>query len=419
MKIAFVNQPGSSVTPPVQDGSLEIWIYQIAKRLAQSCEVISFSKRGRLQKKTEHIEEVNYRHVSVVSDHRLHRILKIFSKFRNLNRPIFASILYYPLYALQISKELRARKCNFVHILNYSQFVPIIRALNPNIKIILHMQCEWLTQLDRVMIERRLGQTDLIVGCSEYITEKIRLRFPKLADLCHTIYNGVDINYFVINNSSLTEKSREDRRLLFVGRVSPEKGIHVLLEAFLKVAEHYPHIWLDIVGPKRQLPLEYLVGLSDDDKVAELERFYRGRNRQFYFSYLEKQIPARLANNVIFTGHVPHSDVINYYRNANLLINPSLSEAFGMSLVEAMAFEVPVICTRVGGMVEIVEEGKTGFLIDRDDASALAEKVLLLLTDNDLRTKMGKAARQRAMETFSWKRIAERLLFLYQNIGCR
>jgi len=95
--------------------------------------------------------------------------------FRNVKRPLFASKLFYLTYVLQVARDLKREKCDIVHLHNFFQFVPIIRAFNPKIKIVLHMHCEWLTQLDRTMIENRLRKVDLIIGCSEYITEKARL----------------------------------------------------------------------------------------------------------------------------------------------------------------------------------------------------------------------------------------------------
>lgn len=415
MKIAFVNQPGGSVVPPVQDGSIEIWTYEVARRLARSGDVIFYAKRGRFQKKVQHYEGVHYRRVSVAVDHWLIRLLKRFSGFRNVRRPLFSSGLYYLGYILQVANNLRRHKCDIVHVHNYAQFVPVIRAFNPKIKIVLHMHCEWLTQLDRGMIERRLGKADLVIGCSEYITETIRRSFPQFASRCQPIFQGVDVNQFVGKSGDRATKGKDAKRLLFVGRVSPEKGLHVLLQAFEKVLERYPQVQLEIVGPKRQLPLEYLVALSDDDKVSGLASFYDGRSRRSYFYHLQRRLTPNLASHVTFCGSVPYANVINHYRDADILVNPSLSESFGRSLIEAMACQMPVIATRVGGMVEIVEDGKTGLLVAPGDATALAEAILRILSDEGLRNSMGQAGRQRVLQCFSWGRIAESLLRLYKH----
>ena len=110
--------------------------------------------------------------------------------------------------------------------------------------------------------------------------------------------------------------------------------------------------------------------------------------------------------------------VINHYREVDILINPSLREAFGRSLIEAMACQMPVVATRVGGMVEIVEDAKTGLWVNPGDATALAEAIIGLLSDENLRKSMAKAGRQRVLELFSWDQIVENLLRQYKSI-CR
>jgi len=417
MKIAFFNQPIGTISPPHQDGSIEIWTYEVARRLTQHCEVIVYAKKGCNQKESEYHQGVQYRRMSTVADQKFAYLPPIVDKrllrFRNFRRPIFASSLYYLTYALQVAKDLRSEKCDIVHIHNFSQYVPIIRALNPNIKIALHMQCEWLTQLDRTMIERRLKDVDLIIGCSKYITEKIRRRFPQFTKCCKTVPNGVDVNYFVNKNSHVTPKKNGVKRLLFVGRVSPEKGVHVLLDAFKQVAEHCPQAQLKLVGGQGSLPIEFNVALSDDPKVKDLASFYDGN----YISHLRRKLSLNVASHVVFIGSVPHQQLINFYRDADVFVFPSVwNEPFGMPIIEAMAVGIPVISTRSGGITEIVKDGENGLLVQRDDASSLAEAILRLLSDEDLRKSMGKAGRKRAVELFSWEQIVKNLLHLYENI---
>lgn len=87
-----------------------------------------------------------------------------------------------------------------------------------------------------------------------------------------------------------------------------------------------------------------------------------------------------------------------------------------MPIIEAMAMGVPVVATRCGGIPEIVVDGETGFLVERGDSTALAQAILRLLSDEDLRKSMGKAARKRAVELFAWEKIAANLLNYYKKI---
>lgn len=273
------------------------------------------------------------------------------------------------------------------------------------------MHGEWLTQLDHKMIEKRLCKANLVLGCSEYITEVIRRTFPERAKSCKTIFNGADVHHFVSSNDR-EPKIKKTKNLLFVGRVSPEKGVHVLLDAFKNVLGHHPDAHLKIVGPQVSAPLEFILPFNKDSKFKDLASLYSGS----YRSRLRDQLPSNLASQVSFIGNVPHSQLINYCQDADVFIFPSVwDEPFGIPIVEAMATGVPVIATRVGGITEIVEEGKTGLLVERGEVTALADAILSLLSDKAGRKSMGKAGRQRAIELFSWERIVENLLSQYKN----
>ncbi|HEY9600506.1 MAG TPA: glycosyltransferase family 4 protein [Allocoleopsis sp.] len=411
MKIAIVNQPWGTVEPPVPSGSIPILIYQTARRLARSCDVVVYA-RGHFQQKEKRDEGVTYRYIPIIWDKLLLKLSTRFPKLFGFKRPPSTSDFNYPGYVLQIALELRQHKMDIVHIHNFSQFVPLIRALNPKIKIVLHMHCEWLTQLDPTMIERHLRQVDLVIGCSDYITNLVRQKFPQFADRCQTFFNAVDAKTFLNEDSTGMPKNNEIKQLMFVGRISPEKGLHVLLDAFQEVVQHYPNTQLKIVGPEESVPFEFIVGVSDDPKVLELASFYKIN----YFSHLKDKISSLAAGKVTFTGAIPNSKLVEYYQSADILINPSLSEAFGMALTEAMATEVPVIAARVGGMTDIVEEGKTGLLFEAGNAPALAKAIAQLLADESLRISMGKAGRQRVLELFDWEPVVEHLLGLYQKL---
>jgi len=383
----------------------------MARRLGLSCDVIVYAREGQYRKQEEHENGVHYRFISIGPDKQMLRILKRFSSLRNRKRPLFASNAYYLGYILQVAKDLRREQCDLVHILNFSQFVPIIRAFNPRAKIVLNMRCEWLNQLDTAMIERRLKHVDLVIGCSEYVTEKIRKCFPQFADRCETVLNGVDVNRFVRGNGKGTGKT--GKRLLFVGRVSPEKGVHVLLDAFRKVVDYHPETHLYIVGPQNPAPIEFIVRMSKDAKVLRLESFY-SRN---YVTQLRERIPWRVGEQVSFIGPIPHDKLMTHYQCADVFVFPSVwDEPFGVPPVEAMAMGVPVVATRTGGIAETVVEGKTGMLVEPDDADSLAEAILCLIDDDELRESMGEAGRKRAQELFTFERVMEELLIHYYNI---
>ena len=411
MKLAFVAQPFDGVLPPFQT-SIGLWTYHVAECLSRSCDVTVYAPRNHLQRVAPQDGRVKYRFIPRIHYRILLALSRPFSSLFNTKRPYFSSISFCLGYSLKIAQALRAQGCDIVHVLNFSQIVPVIRRLNPGIKIVLHMQCEWLTQLDRAMIEGRLRETNSVIGCSEYITGKIRTRFPGLAERCHTVYNGVDTDHFSPRLDQTPANKKDGTRLLFVGRISPEKGVHVLLDAFQNLVQRHPQTELEIVGPEWRAPLEFIVAGSDDPRVSALRPFYAGN----YLSRLTTSLPPELSTRISFAGHVPHHQLPAYYRASDLLINPSLSEAFGISLVEAMATAIPVVATQVGGMQEVVEHGKTGLLVEAGDARALAEAISRLLSDGERRRSMGEAGRARAVELFSWEQVVNELGRCYNKL---
>jgi glycosyltransferase involved in cell wall biosynthesis len=284
----------------------------------------------------------------------------------------------------------------------------VIRKVHPRCRISLHMQCEWLTQLDASLVEKRLEHTDIIIGCSEYITRKTAGKFPQYADRCRTVPNAAD------EVPSDSEPSPDSKAVLCVNRLSPEKGIHILIRAFHQVLERLPDARLHLVGPAGSVPFEFVVGLSDDPLVISLQAFYQNGGsgtKDYYLEALEKEAGQELGKRIIFEGNVAHDQVGSYYKRAAVLVSSSVwNEPFGISLVEAMMHSVPVVATRVGGMTSIVDHGRTGLLVDPGDPQALARAICEVLTDRERAGRMGEAGRKRAVEKFSWERAADLLL---------
>jgi glycosyltransferase involved in cell wall biosynthesis len=414
MKIAFVSQPWNEVTPPVLSSSIVIWTHEVVHRLVRThdCDVVIYSKQIPFQPRTEQNGRILYRRIRNDWQGALYRLFDKVSKTMGWQWRSFSSSIYYLPYILRIAYDLRQQQCDVVHVHNMSQFVPIIRRLNPHIKIVLHMHCEWLTQLHPTQIKPRIQQADLVIGCSEFITHNIRQQFPPLASRCHTVWNGVDPQRFNRRDRA-TESSTQN--LLFVGRISPEKGTHILLQAFEKIVTVYPNARLTLVGSIGASPVEFTVGLSQDSIDRALIPLYSKQ----YFAQLQQSLAPSIANRVVFTGAISHSNLMELYQDADVFVYPSVwNEPFGIPIVEAMAAVLPVVSTRSGGIVEIIASGKTGLLVERNNASALANAILRLLADAELRTSIAKAGRRQVLEQFTWDRVAQDVLHHYQQL-CR
>jgi spore coat protein SA len=405
VRVGYLNQPWDSGIPPDPGESIGLWTWEVARLLARSCDVLVCARRRKGEPATGTWEGVRYLRFPLIpakADRWLSAAAQQFYRFRDARQPRFASTVHHLVYAMQAGRAFRAHACDVVHIHNFSQFVPVVRRLNPQAKIVLHMNCNWLAQLDARMIDRRLRHADAILGCSEYVTGNTRARFPHHADRCMTVYNGVNPQEFYPNGRQ--PNASTGGHVVFVGRISPEKGLHVLLEAFERVAARRPDVSLEVIGPEFVAPMDFIVALSEDRRVRGLSRFYAGS----YPEHLRRQVRGPLQRRVSFVGAAPHHEVVERLRKADVCVVPSVwSEPFGMPAVEAMAISLPVVASRAGGLTEIVMDGETGLLAEPDNPSTLAEALLRLLEDGALARAMGRAGRQRVEQMFSWEGISE------------
>jgi glycosyltransferase involved in cell wall biosynthesis len=338
---------------------------------------------------------------------------------RRLNGPLSQSrkdvhsLLYCTAYALRCANRLRAEGCDIIHIHNFSQFTPIARVLNRRAKIVLHMNCDWLAQFDRRLVDKRLRYTDAVISSSEYLTDHVRKRFPHFAHRCTTVFNGTDV-YKLSNGHSQRLKHGQGKRFIYIGRVSPEKGVHVLLEAFKIVLAREPEAELRIVGGAHIPPASFIVDIHGDPGVRSLRRFYTCN----YMEYLQNQAKAMAENHVWFAGFVAHNELPNFLREADAFVQPSVwDEPFGMAVAEAMAAGLPVVSSRSGGLPELVVDGITGLLVEPNNPAALAAGMLGLLADNNVAQSMGTAGARRAKELFSWDAVAARLSSIYDALA--
>jgi N-acetyl-alpha-D-glucosaminyl L-malate synthase BshA len=159
---------------------------------------------------------------------------------------------------------------------------------------------------------------------------------------------------------------------------------------------------LDVVAVfervRRQLPTR-LVMLGDGPDRGKIEQYCRD---------------SHLCDDITFVGSLPLVEEVLV--GADLFLLPSETESFGLAALEAMACEVPVIATDVGGIPEVVADGETGYLFPVGDVDAMAAAALRLLEDEPARRALGEAARRRAVEVFSQNAIVERYKAVYARV---
>ncbi len=226
-----------------------------------------------------------------------------------------------------------------------------------------------------------LVYADLVLVNSRAVEQEIRDRRLPLRRL-EVVPNGVNLQTF----SPAPVQSQGSGQILFIGRLVPQKGIAVLLQAFKAVLGRYPESKLVIAGD------------------GELELFLKRTTR-----YLG--IPHRVS----FVNWQTGEALVDLYRQSEFVVIPSYYEPFGIVALEAMACGCPVIASRTGGLAEIITDGVNGYLVSVGDYLQLAQRMVNLLQDKPRRESMGQAARKRAAE-FSWQKTAAQTLNLYDRL---
>jgi len=126
-----------------------------------------------------------------------------------------------------------------------------------------------------------------------------------------------------------------------------------------------------------------------------------------------------IEEHTIFAGKISHNRVPEYLNMLDIYVAVSTldSESFGVAILEASSCEVPVVVSRVGGLPEVVEEGKTGLIVNRKDVQDTFEALSKLITDSDLRVKMSKAGRERVKERYDWGICVDVMMNIYEKLA--
>ncbi|HEY7088364.1 MAG TPA: glycosyltransferase family 4 protein [Tepidisphaeraceae bacterium] len=420
LKVAFIHQPWSIIEPPVNNAdSVALLTDELSRQLAsQGCQVVCYCRQGSGQPQVDYRQGVEYRRASVSLDRWVKLGMQQLDRrrVRHPSRPFFSSALCYRQFIGQVISDLEHRPCDIVHIQNFSQFAPLIRAALPDVKIVLQMHCEWLNQLDPSMIDQRLRRCDLVLGVSDFLAAKMRARFPHLADRFRHVYNGAHLSRFAPSSrSAVLSPSERHPRILYVGRLSPEKGVHTLLEAFAKVVARHPEALLRLVGPEQVVPYEMIIPFCDDRHVRSLAPLFRPGA---YGALLRDLILKLPPGSVEFCHNGAAQDELPpHYHAASVFVAPSIwDEPFGMPVVEAMASGTAVIGTCSGALPEIIDDGHSGLLVERDNPQSLADAILGLIEDPARRDALAQAGQIRAARMFTWERIGQNLLNEYARV---
>jgi len=196
--------------------------------------------------------------------------------------------------------------------------------------------------------------------------------------------NGVDTNFFKPG------EYKEENLLLYVGRISEFKGLHILVKALQHLKES---VRLVIIGPSGW-------------NIAYCQNLLSliGKENQ------------KGKHEIIYLGAMEQSEIVEWYQKASLLILPSFTEGFPVTILEALSCETPVIATPVGGIPEIIKNYETGILVPPGDPIRLAEAINYLLENEDVRLKLAHEGRKLVKEQYSLETACKKLCLIYKRL---
>jgi colanic acid/amylovoran biosynthesis glycosyltransferase len=231
---------------------------------------------------------------------------------------------------------------------------------------------------------------DLCLPISDYWKRKLmELGCPSEKVIVHRM--GVDVHQFQTDQTHNQNKNKI--KILTIARLVEKKGIKFAIKAMASVVKEFEHFEYWIIG--------------DGPLKAELE---------------EKVIELGLKNYVIFKGWMTQTEIFDTMRNTDVLVAPSITSTNGdqegipVVLMEGLMMQLPAISTIHSGIPELIQDGISGFLVPEKNVYSLSRKLLLLIQDSELRSKMGKAGRQFVNEHFNVDKLNDQLVDIYHKL---
>lgn len=235
----------------------------------------------------------------------------------------------------------------------------------------------------------------IIFMTPEIENELIRIACQREKMIC--IRNAVDTNRFKpadnFSRREFLKKYQIDETellIVFSSRLVPRKGIDILFAAWPEVYKKNPHARLLIMGSGKDQP----------DSIEEI---------------MKERVETENLGKVIFLGEMSEPEKI--LGVADIFVFPSREEGFPNALMEALAAGLPSVCSRIGGVLPLVEDGENGVLFETENAVQLAEKLDMLLRDQELRIRLGGRARSIMEEKYSFEKTAEEYCQLYEKLS--
>ena len=381
LKICFLSQD----YPPRHCGGIGSWTHELATRLAAEGHEISVVTRGH-----------NHHTVDFEEGVWVHRIIPIWQPKRVIpplpDIPQIIKDYSYTAY----DEVMRIRVRRGLDIVSSPIWdlegaaciadgsVPTVLSLHSTFKMVLPSKSEWYDNpkymaghVDKIIAGERwaLLTANHILANSRAVVRDIESAYEvELApQRCHVVPHGISRIEELKLEPAVAHKQDGRIRLLYVGRFEKRKGVDLLLDALPLLLKKYPQLDVLLIGDNA-IPFESGPPIK--------ERFLAAHAGN---SWLER---------VIFTGVVDDTTLHTSYRDCDIFVAPSRYESFGLIFLEAMRFGKACIGTEVGGIQEVIENGRTGLLCTPDHMHALQDAIAQMVESSDMRASFGNAAKE-------------------------
>ncbi len=248
---------------------------------------------------------------------------------------------------------------------------------------------KFFKSLQKAVVEN----ANIITVNSETARKELVSRFPSTNIKVVKIPMGIDLNIFKPKKvKNKFQKYKNNRIILFVGRLNEQKGVDYLIKSIPIIFSKIKNIKLLIIGEGE------------------------------YKKHLQKiVVDLKLNNNVEFLGSKSHHEIADYYNLADAVVLPSVTsrlgtESFGLVLVEAMACKACVIGSSSGGIKDAIKDNFNGLIFEEKNYHELAQKIMKVLADKNLKERLSKNALKFARENYDWEIISKKFIKLYEEL---
>jgi glycosyltransferase involved in cell wall biosynthesis len=260
--------------------------------------------------------------------------------------------------------------------------------LNPNEKFMVSFN--WFL---RIFEEKMLERSNKIIAVSDFTRRELLQYYKVKEEKIRVIHNGVDVNKFKPARDKRKAKEElglnpEDIAILSVGRLYARKGLFTLIESMPAVVRRFRNAKFVISGKGQSNEMKKL--------VAHAEKL-------------------GIRDNILFTGYFPDKKLPKLYQAADVFAFSTFYENLPFAVLEALSTGLPVVTTCVGGIPEMIDSGKNGFLVQPFNAKELSDRVLYFLEHPAEANEMGFLARKIILERFDWRFIVKKVLKVYEE----